>query len=57
MIASPAAWLGLAIDHRAVTSLEYAIIGGVIVTSILVGFNEFAAALSAKFVTIAGSIQ
>ena len=29
-------------DHRAVTALEYAIIAGVIVATIAVGFNVFA---------------
>lgn len=49
-------WSGLALDRRAVTALEYAIIAGVLVATIVIGFTEFADALSDKFNTIATSI-
>ena len=50
------AWCGLALDRRAITSLEYAIIAGVLVTTIVVGFKVFAGDLSDRFNTIAAGI-
>jgi Flp pilus assembly pilin Flp len=47
-----ALWL----DRRAVTALEYAIIAGVLVATIVVGFNVFAGDLSSKFNNIANGI-
>jgi Flp pilus assembly pilin Flp len=44
-------------DKRAVTALEYAIIAGIIVTTIVVGFTSLGDALSSKFNNIGGSIQ
>jgi Flp pilus assembly pilin Flp len=43
-------------DERAVTALEYALIAGVIVATIAVGFNVFASDLSVKFNTIASGL-
>jgi Flp pilus assembly pilin Flp len=44
-------------DQRAVTALEYAIIAGIIVTTLVVGFTSFTDALSSKFSAIGGSLQ
>jgi Flp pilus assembly pilin Flp len=49
-------WSALLLDRRAVTALEYAIIAGVIVATIVVGFRVFAGDLSNKFNTIASGI-
>jgi pilus assembly protein Flp/PilA len=56
MINYMSVWLRLVVDRRAVTALEYALIAGVIVATILVGFNTFASDLSRKFNTIANAI-
>lgn len=50
------AWLALRTDRRAVTALEYALIAGVIVATILVGFNVLATDLSTKFNSIGTSL-
>jgi Flp pilus assembly pilin Flp len=49
--------LRLYYDRRAVTALEYAIIAGIIVTTIVVGFTSLGDALSNKFSNIGGSLQ
>jgi pilus assembly protein Flp/PilA len=49
-------WLELKTDRRAVTALEYALIAGVIVATILVGFQTLAGDLSNKFTNIGGSL-
>ena len=49
-------WSELLRDRRAVTAVEYAIIAGVLVATIVVGFNVFAGDLSSKFNTIASGI-
>lgn len=49
-------WLELNTDRRAVTALEYALIAGVIVATVLVGFNVLAGDLSSKFNSIGGSL-
>ncbi len=41
-------WLELKTDRRAVTALEYALIAGVIVATILAGFSSLAGHLSSK---------
>ena len=56
MISYMSAWCGLVLDRRAVTALEYAIIAGVLVATIVIGFNVFADALSDKFNTVAAGI-
>ena len=40
-------WLELKTDRRAVTALEYALIAGVIVATVVTGFSVFANNLSA----------
>jgi Flp pilus assembly pilin Flp len=49
-------WSRLVLDRRAVTALEYAIIAGVLVATIVIGFNVFASALSDKFNTVSAGI-
>jgi pilus assembly protein Flp/PilA len=49
-------WVELKTDRRAVTALEYALIAGVIVATILVGFNVLANDISSKFNSIGTSL-
>lgn len=49
-------WLELKTDRRAVTALEYALIAGVIVSVILVGFGTLASDISSKFSTIGTAV-
>jgi pilus assembly protein Flp/PilA len=49
-------WVELKTDRRAVTALEYALIAGVIVATILVGFNVLANDMSAKFNNIGAGL-
>ena len=49
-------WLSLKADRRAVTALEYGLIAGVIVVTILAGFQVLATDLSNKFSNIGGSL-
>jgi len=52
MILYFAIWLQIKADRRAVTALEYGLIAGVIVATIMVGFRLLANAESASFSTI-----
>jgi Flp pilus assembly pilin Flp len=56
MIQYLSAWCALKADRRAVTALEYALIAGVIVATILVGFNVLATDMSTKFNSIGTSL-
>jgi Flp pilus assembly pilin Flp len=49
-------WLELKTDRCAVTALEYALIAGVIVATILVGFNVLASDMSNSFNNIGNSL-
>jgi pilus assembly protein Flp/PilA len=49
-------WFKLKLDRRAVTALEYGLIAGVIVASIMVGFSVLANSLSESFSTIGDSL-
>jgi Flp pilus assembly pilin Flp len=49
-------WVELKTDRRAVTALEYALIAGVIVATVLVGFNVLAGDMSNKFNSIGAAI-
>ena len=49
-------WLSMWTDRRGVTALEYALIAGVLVATILIGFNVFASDLANKFNNIGGSL-
>jgi Flp pilus assembly pilin Flp len=44
------------LDRRAVTALEYAILAGVVVATIAIGFNVFAGNLSSRFNNIASGL-
>ena len=48
--------LCLSRDRRAVTMLEYALIAGIIVGTIIVGFTSLGGALSNQFTNIGGSL-
>jgi Flp pilus assembly pilin Flp len=45
-------WIELKADRRAVTALEYALIAGVIVATVVVGFQTLANNLSARLAGI-----
>jgi pilus assembly protein Flp/PilA len=49
-------WFQLKRDRRAVTALEYGLIAGVIVASIMVGFSVLANSLSQSFSAIGDSL-
>jgi len=49
-------WVELKTDRRAVTALEYALIAGVIVATILAGFQVLATDMSNKFGNIGTSL-
>jgi pilus assembly protein Flp/PilA len=50
------AWLGLRLDRRAVTALEYGLIAGVIVATIALGFRLLANNVSTKFSGVGTSL-
>jgi Flp pilus assembly pilin Flp len=45
-------WLELKTDKRAVTALEYGLIAGVLVVTVLAGFNTLGSGLLTKFTNI-----
>jgi Flp pilus assembly pilin Flp len=47
---------GLSGDRRAVTALEYALIAGIIVATVVVGFMNLSNAVSNQFNSIGGSV-
>ena len=49
-------WAALRTDRRAVTAVEYAMIAGIVVAVIAVGFGTFAADLSSKFAAVGTSL-
>ena len=49
-------WAALRTDRRAVTALEYAMIAGVIVATIAVGFGVIASNLKDQFSTLGTSL-
>jgi len=49
-------WLRLLYDRRAVTALEYGLIAGVIVATIMLGFHVLANAESSKFSAIGATL-
>jgi len=49
-------WRDLRADRRAVTALEYGLIAGVIVATIMVGFSLLASDLSQQFENIGNSV-
>ncbi len=46
-------WVELKTDKRAVTALEYGLIAGVLVVTVLVGFNTLGSNMMTKFNSIA----
>ena len=46
----------LRLDRKAVTALEYAIIAGVLVATIVIGFNVFAGDVSVRFSNVGTSL-
>lgn len=52
MLAFIKTWAALRTDRRAVTALEYAMIAGVVVAVIAVGFGVLATDMSTKFSSI-----
>ena len=47
---------GLYGDRRAVTALEYALIAGIIVATLVIGFTNLSNAVSNQFNSIGGSL-
>lgn len=56
MIEHVKTWFSIASDRRAVTALEYAMIAGIVVAVIAVGFGYFAGDLANRFNTIGSSL-
>jgi Flp pilus assembly pilin Flp len=51
-----ATWLQLKADRRALTSLEYGLVGSVLAATVAVGFRLLANNASSKFGAIGGSL-
>jgi Flp pilus assembly pilin Flp len=49
-------WIELKTDRRGVTALEYALIAGVLVATVLTGFGVLAGDLSNKFANIGAGL-
>ena len=49
-------WMALRTDRRAVTALEYGLIAGAIIATILAGFNTLGGDISTKFTSIGGAL-
>jgi hypothetical protein len=49
-------WLQLKADRRALTTLEYGLVGSVLLATVVVGFKLLANSASSKFGTIGGSL-
>jgi Flp pilus assembly pilin Flp len=49
-------WLEIKTDKRAVTALEYGLIAGVLVVTVLVGFNTLGSGMLTKFTNIKTSL-
>lgn len=56
MIAYIKTWASLSTDRRAVTALEYAMIAGIVVAVIAVGFGVMATDISLKFNSIGNAL-
>ena len=50
-------WLELKTDKRAVTALEYGLIAGVLVVTMIVGFNILGAKMSTQFNAVATKLN
>jgi Flp pilus assembly pilin Flp len=49
-------WLEIKTDKRAVTALEYGLIAGVLVVTVLVGFQTLGSGIQTKFKNIATTL-
>lgn len=56
MITYVKTWLEIRLDKRAVTALEYGLLAGVIVATVMVGFQLLGTSLSKSFSVIGGSL-
>jgi Flp pilus assembly pilin Flp len=56
MVPYTSAWLQLQPDHRAVTTLEYGLIAGIIVATLTLGFNIPMTDESSKFISVGTSL-
>ena len=56
MLTSITTWACLRDDRRAVTAVEYAMIVGVVVTIIMVGFGDLATDIANKFHSIGNNL-
>jgi len=56
MILMVSTWLQMKMDRRGVTALEYGLIAGVIVATILIGFGVLANNASTKFSSVGGHL-
>jgi Flp pilus assembly pilin Flp len=56
MIVVIASWPRMKMDRRAVAALEYGLIAGIIVGSVLVGFAQLANGVSTKFSSVGGHL-
>ena len=56
MIAHMHTWLALKSDRRAVTALEYAMIAGIVVAVIAMGFDTFVTALMTQFNSVGNNL-
>jgi Flp pilus assembly pilin Flp len=52
MVRYVSTWLRLRLDRRAVTALEYGLIAGIIVATVMLGFNIMASSESVKFSSV-----
>ena len=50
-------WLELKTDKRAVTALEYGLIAGVLVITMIVGFNFLGGKMQTQFNTVASHLN
>ena len=48
--------VGLGGDRRAVTALEYALIAGIIIATVVIGFTNLSNVVSSQFNSIGGSL-
>ena len=49
-------WLTLKLDRRALTSIEFALIAGVLVAAVIVGFNVLTTNVSSKVSSMGGRL-
>jgi pilus assembly protein Flp/PilA len=57
MIARAKQWAQFASDTRAVTALEYGLIAGIIVLTVLIGFNNLGRKMQTQFNNVAAKLN